>query len=371
MKRRLIAGAAMLLAYSTPHAESGVNLYGLISTGILYANNQNGHSQVQMPNGPMQTPRWGLRGTEELGGGVNAFYTLEGGFAIDTGTLSQGGRLFGRQAFVGMSSQQLGTITLGRQYDLPAATLWPYESATQFAAFGTHIGDSDNVFNTFRVNNTLAYKSPTYGGLQFAGMFSLGEKPGDFRSNNAYSLGVSYKSGDLSVGVAYEELNTPNSASNQSGAVVGDYGFTSPFVTSLASGAKVEHQRIFGTGGAYQFGKTGVSLLYTNVRFDYLDKTRLTVNNGEISVTHNISPELLLGVAYIYTWGEYQPGGNQPKWHQVNLGADYFLSKRTDLFLVGIYQRAAGDATYAQIYTLSPSSTKSQVTAVAGIRHKF
>jgi len=153
--------------------------------------------------------------------------------------------------------------------------------------------------------------------------------------------------------------------------VVGDYGFSSPFVTSKASGAKVDHQRIFGAGGAYQFGKVGVSALYTNVRFDYLDNTRLTVNNGEISVTDYITPNLLLGAAYIYTWGEYQPGGSQPKWHQVNLGADYFLSKRTDLFLVGIYQRAAGDATYAQIYTLSPSSTRSQVTAVTGIRHKF
>lgn len=371
MKQSAIIATSLLLGCSAAQAESGVNLYGLISTGIQYANNQNGHSQVQMPNGPMQTPRWGLRGTEELGGGTTAFYMLEGGFAIDTGTLSQGGRLFGRQAFIGMSSESLGTITLGRQYDLPSATLWPYESATQFAAFGSHIGDSDNVFNTFRVNNTLGYKSPSFGGLQFAGMLSLGEKPGDFRNNDAYSLGVSYKSSNLSLGVAYEELHMPNSATNQSGAVVGDYGFTSPFVTSLASGAKVEHQRIFGAGGAYQFGKTGVSLLYTNVRFDYLDKTRLTVNNAEISVTHNISPSLLLGAAYIYTWGEYQPGGNQPQWHQVNMGADYFLSKRTDLFLVGIYQRAAGDANFAQIYTLAPSSTKSQVTAVAGIRHRF
>jgi predicted porin len=227
------------------------------------------------------------------------------------------------------------------------------------------------VFNTFRVNNTIAYKSPSYGGVQFAGMFSLGENPGDFHSNNAYSFGVSYKNGDISLGAAYEELNTPGSPTNPNGAVVGDYGFTSPFVTSRTSGARVDQQRIFGTGGAYQFGKVGVSMLYTNVHFKYLDNTNLTVNNGEISVTDYVTPNLLLGAAYIYTWGEYRPIANSPKWHQVNLGADYFLSKRTDLFLVGIYQRAAGDATFAQIYTLSPSSTRSQVSAVAGIRHKF
>jgi predicted porin len=371
MKRSAIVATTVLLACSASHAESGVDLYGLISTGIVYANNQNGHSNFQLANGPMQTPRWGLRGTEDLGGGTKAIFTLESGFAIDTGTSSQSGRLFGRQAFVGMTSQDLGTVTLGRQYDLSAATLWPYESATQFAAYGTHIGDSDNVFNTFRVNNTIAYKSPSYGGLQVAGMFSLGEKPGDFHSNNAYSLGVSYKSNNLSLGVAYEELNTPNSPTNQSGAVVGDYGFTSPFLTSLATGARVDRQRTLGAGGAYQFGPVGVSMLYTNVRFNYLDNTRLTVNNGEISVTDYITPNLMVGAGYIYTWADYHAMDNSPKWHQVNLGADYFLSKRTDVFLVGIYQHAAGDATYAQIYTLSPSSTKSQVSAVMGIRHKF
>ncbi|GAB7550251.1 porin [Cupriavidus sp. 8B] len=371
MKRSAIVATTLLLACSASHAQSGVNLYGLISTGIVYANNQNSHSSFQMANGPMQTPRWGLRGEEDLGGGNKAIFTLESGFSVTNGAASQGGRMFGRQAFVGMSSQDLGTVTLGRQYDLSAATLWSFESATQFAAYGTHIGDSDNVFNTFRVNNTIAYKSPSYGGLQFAGMFSLGEKPGDFRSNNAYSLGISYKRNDLSLGVAYEELNTPNSPTNQSGAVVGDYGFTSPFLTSLATGAKVDRQRIWGAGGAYQFGPVGVSVLYTNVRFNYLDNTRLTVNNGEISVTDYITPNLMVGAAYIYTWGDYRPMDNSPKWHQVNLGADYFLSKRTDLFLVGIYQHAAGDARYAQIYTLSPSSTKTQVSAVAGIRHKF
>jgi len=371
MKRSAIIATSLLLGCSAAQAESGVNLYGLISTGIQYANNQGGHSQVQMPNGPMQTPRWGLHGTEELGGGNSVFFTLEGGFSIDTGALSQGGRLFGRQAFIGMTSPELGTITLGRQYDLPAATLWSYESATQFAAFGTHIGDSDNVFDTFRVNNTIAYKSPSYGGFQVSGMLSLGEQPGDFKSNSAFSFGASYKAGDVSLGVAYEELNTPNAASNQSGAVVGDYGFTSPFVTSPTNGAKVDKQRIFGAGGAYQFGKVGASLLYTNVRFDYLDNTHLNLNNAELSVTDNITPNLLVGAGYIFTWGEYQPMSTTPQWHQVNVGADYFLSKRTDLFLVGIYQRAAGDAKFAQIYTLAPSSTKSQATAVMGIRHRF
>ncbi|MGF6919449.1 porin [Paraburkholderia sp. 40] len=150
--------ASYLLSFAgLASAQSSVTLYGLISTAIAYANNQKGGSSWFVANGPMQPPRFGLKGTEDLGGGLHAIFTLESGFSITNGSLSQGGRMFGRQAFVGLSSDRIGTITVGRQYDLGAATLCAYESACQFAAYGTHIGDNDNVFNTFRVNNAVIF----------------------------------------------------------------------------------------------------------------------------------------------------------------------------------------------------------------------
>lgn len=159
MNRRLFVLAAAALACQTASAQSSVTLYGLISSGIVYANSQKGadhqgHSTWQFASGPMQTPRWGMRGTEDLGGGLSAIFTLENGYSIGTGTLSQGGREFGRQAFVGLSSNTYGTVTLGRQYD-EAVTLCIFESACQFAAYGSHIGDSDNVFDSFRINNAV------------------------------------------------------------------------------------------------------------------------------------------------------------------------------------------------------------------------
>ena len=131
--------------------------------------------------------------------------------------------------------------------------------------------------------------------------------------------------------------------------MVADYGFSSPFVEPRRRG--VDRQRIFGAGGAY-VRALGVSLSTCALRL--LDRTRLGLNNAEVSTTYNLSPRLLLGLAYIYTWGAYKPSETRPKWHQINIGADYFLSKRTDLYVTGIYQRAAGDAQFAQIYTLLP-----------------
>ena len=282
---------------------------------------------------------------------------------MTNGTASQNGRMFGRQVYVGLQSNDYGTITLGRQYDLANAVLWPYESATQFAAYGTHIGDSDNVFNTFRVNNTVIYKSPVYDGLQVSGMYSLGGQT-QSQSNNA-ALGLNYQRGGLSLGTMYEVVNTPNSPTNQDGAVVADYGFSSPFVKS--GGAGVDRQRIFGAGGAY--GALGVSLLYAcALRLPGPDPAGAEQRR---SVDHVQPVAAPAGLAYIYTWGAYKPSETRPKWHQINIGADYFLSKRTDLYVTGIYQRAAGDAQFAQIYTLLPSSGRSQVSTVVGMRHRF
>lgn len=375
MNRRVIVAAVTALACQVASAQSSVTLYGLISTGIVYANNQKGtdkqgHSTWQFASGPMQTPRWGMKGVEDLGGGLKAIFTLEGGYNVGNGTMSQGGREFGRQAFVGLSSNEFGTVTFGRQYD-EAVTLCVFSSACQFAAYGAHIGDNDNVFDTFRINNAVQYKSVEYRGLQFEGLYGFSNKAGGFSDNRAYSAAAQYRNGPLSLGVAYLQVDAPNDPNNPNGAVVGDYGFSSPFVTNPATASGVSKQRMFGAGGAWAFGSANLSLLYTNVRFEYLDASRLTLQNAEISFTDFVRPDLKLGAAYIFTTGQYHPQDNSPKWHQVNAGVDYLLSKRTDLFLVGIYQKAAGDARYAQIYTLSPSATKTQVSAVIGLRHKW
>lgn len=370
MKRVAFFAALFALSCSEVYAQSSVTLYGLISTGIEYNNNQQGKSAWQLVSGPMQTPRWGIRGKEELGGGLKAIFTLESGFSLTSGTLSQGGREFGRQAFIGLSSDRFGTVTIGRQYD-EAVTLCAFESACQFATYGAHIGDSDNVFDTFRVNNAVQYKSLNYHGLQFEGLYAFSNKPGSAGQNNEFSAAAQYVNGPLKVGVAFLQANDPGTPQNSNGAVVGDYGFTSPFTSNPVTGAGVRSQRMVGAGGAYAMGNASLSLLYTNVRFNYLDASRLTVQNAQVSLTDYLRPNLLAGLAYIFTTGQYAPQTTSPKWHQINAGIDYFLSKSTDLFLVGIYQRAAGDAPYAQIYTLSPSSTKSQISVSAGMRYRF
>lgn len=359
-----------LLAAADAHAQSSVTLYGLISEAIAYTNNQKGHSAYQLVTGAPQPSRWGMRGVEDLGGGNKAIFVLENGFNLNNGTLGQGGREFGRQAYVGLSNANWGTLTAGRQIGIMNQTLYAFESATQFADFVTHIGDNDNIFATYRLNNTVQYASAVYSGFKVQTQYSFSNAAGDFANNSEFGAGANYTHGPLSLGAAYEVVRMPASASNTSGAVYGDYGFTSPFVASVG-GAGVAKQQSGAFGAAYLIGKANLSVLYSHSKFSYLDATSLNLNNYEATGTYMVRPDLLLGLSYTFTDGRYSGGGGHPKWHQVSGGVDYFLSKRTDISLIGVYQHAAGSADIAEIYSLSPSSTASQTSVILGMRTKF
>jgi predicted porin len=101
-------------------AQSNVTVYGILDTGIVHTTNANaaGDSITKMPSLTGSVPsRLGFRGVEDLGGGLQAVFVLENGLGVDTGTAGQGGRLFGRQAYVGLKGAW-GTLSLGRQVNM-------------------------------------------------------------------------------------------------------------------------------------------------------------------------------------------------------------------------------------------------------------
>jgi len=165
--------AASLLAVAPLLASAqSVTMYGVVDTGVEFVNNIGaaGNSVVRMNTLTGTVPsRWGLRGTEDLGGGLKSIFVLEGGFAPDSGTANQGGRLFGRQALVGLSNQW-GQISFGRQYTMLFwATLDPDILGPN--AFGS--GSLDSYLPNTRADNAIAYKG-TFGGLTMGATYSFG-----------------------------------------------------------------------------------------------------------------------------------------------------------------------------------------------------
>src|ERR1700761_8451239 len=114
MKKILIATAVAASFASAAHAQSSVTLYGALDAALTYTSNVAGGSKYSLGSSNDEN-RFGLRGTEDLGGGLKTVFTLEQGFNLNDGSQGNASRMFSRQAFVGLSSQ-FGTVTLGRQY---------------------------------------------------------------------------------------------------------------------------------------------------------------------------------------------------------------------------------------------------------------
>ncbi|QCP54149.1 porin [Trinickia violacea] len=377
MKNKIISAAVLSVFAATAHAQSSVTLYGLIDAGIVYTNNQGGSSAWQEQSSMLSNEVWGLRGSEDLGGGMSAIFRLENGFNLQNGRTTYSGTMFGRQAYVGLQSDKYGTLTLGRQYDavvdeLGAIALANNGDGNNLAA---HPFDNDNVDDSFYINNSAKYVSPTYNGLQAEVQYGFSNAAGGFSNNRAYSVGATYSNGPINLAAAYLQLN--NGGLTSSGALT-----SNDFVSFPAA-----RQRVMGAGGNYTYGPAVVGLLWTHTLFDNTQPGENSViaqpfdslhfDNYEVNVHYAVTPSISLAGAYTFTQGAFSgsTGSADPKWHQVTLMADYSFSKRTDVYLEGVYQHAYGaDGTAfegAYINGLAQSSTSNQVAATVGIRTRF
>ncbi|WP_168794140.1 porin [Paraburkholderia aromaticivorans] len=400
MKKTLLTVCLAATFPAAVHAQSAVTLYGIIDEGLSYTSNAatinsngsvSGHSAVRLLSGVMQQSRWGLRGSEDLGGGMKAIFMLENGFDASTGKFGQGGLLFGKKAWVGLSSA-FGTVTLGRQYDTNVDILGPFEVGDQWGGYmAAHPGDLDNINNTNSTNNSIKFTSNTYGGLTVEALYSLGGMAGNFSRNRIWSVSAGYVNGPLALGVGYLDVANPNtsffgSTGSPAATVNGVPG--SNMVSPVYSGyASAKSMHVIGAGASYLFGAATFGATYSNTSFRDLGDLssgpnpaglsgNATLNNAEVNFKYQITPDLLCGLAYDYTKGSSVKGMTGASYHQFASGIDYFLSKRTDVYLIGVYQKALGtDSTgkeaVAAINGPSASADDKQVVVRVGMRHKF
>ncbi|MBV8628197.1 MAG: porin, partial [Paraburkholderia sp.] len=370
--------------------------YGLIDAGITYTNNQrvsatSGHSAWQATSGTVNGSRWGLRGSEDLGGGRKANITMENGFSIMNGTASQSGRMFGRQAFVGLASNQYGAVTLGRQYDSVVDYLAPLSNTgTQYGGtIAAHPYDNDNLNNSIRFNNTVKYSSVNYAGFKFGGTYSFSNST-EFANNRAYSFGASYNWAGLNVAAGYLQLNNDAPTGrflNANGPAASAPGAQTGEWTFLAG-----RQRTFGGGINYTFGPATAGFVYTQTNLSNtagggissaksgVATTGIAFNansarfqNFEGNIRYALTPALSLAGAYTYTRANLG-GGVNPNYNTVALQSDYALSKRTDVYLQGDWQHVSSNSQNIGAYLNglgSASATQDQVAVTVGMRHRF
>ena len=187
------------------HAQSNVTVYGLLDAGVV---SERGCTTdcppTKLSSGVASGSRLGVRGSEALGGGTAAIFTLESGINVDTGTLDQNGRLFGRQAYVGLQGP-LGSITLGRQYNLQYLALTDVGDPFK----GGMAGSATNLvgYSSRRIDNAVQVASPDMHGVSAIASYGFGEVSGDASANRAWGISVGLETGPLTVRAAYQNRN--------------------------------------------------------------------------------------------------------------------------------------------------------------------
>jgi len=372
---------ALLAAAGAANAQSSVTLYGAIDNGIQYVNNNGGKSQVGLADSTVLSDRWGLKGSEDLGNGLKAIFQLESGFSVNTGKLYQNNSLFGRQAYVGLASQQFGTLTLGRQYDAVTDMVqgmtgdaWTYLFATP--------GDVDNNDNSSRFNNSVKYLSPVFSGLQGEATYSFGGTPGSVGSSQSWSAAATYGIGQFSLAAGYLSMRNTGSATVRDGwasttssqAGTGTV-FNSSINSAFATAASVDIAQV---GAQYVWGPFTGSVRYSNALYRPDGQSAFSsiqrYNVGSALLQYQLTPALGFALDYAYVHGngnEFANGSSSQSYNQIGAGAQYSLSKRTSLYVVGAYQHASSGHTASISSTGIDSSTQNQVIGVAGLVHKF
>ncbi|MEC5160992.1 general bacterial porin, GBP family [Janthinobacterium sp. CG_23.3] len=208
MKKSIISLAVLAAASNVAFAQSNVTIYGTVDAGIVNERGAAAGSVTKVTSGVSSASRLGFRGTEDLGSGLAAIFALEAGFNVDKGTSTEGG-LFGRQAYVGLKSANLGTVTLGNQYTSYYKAL--SEVADPFGA--GYAGTATNLFPTSqRAQNSIVYVSPAVAGFTGEVNYSVGEQAGSNKSGRQVGAAVAYANGPLNARVVYNLTNNDQTA---------------------------------------------------------------------------------------------------------------------------------------------------------------
>ncbi|VVE50001.1 porin [Pandoraea capi] len=380
MKRAKWALGLLTLSTGLSYGQSNVTLYGVIDTGINYVSNSGGKSQWSMVDGTLSGiygSRWGITGSEDLGGGRSIAFKLENGFNSANGQLFQGGRQFGRQAYIELRDRSLGSLAIGRQYDEIVDFVQSTTFNGNWGPMFAHASDIDNTSDSYRVNNAIKFTSVDYGGLSFGAMLGLSNSnsPGT-ATVGTWSAGTRYRIGSLLIAAGYLQAKHPatlfpdgNFQANTSGAAIGAAG---PF-SYVGNPASLQE---WGLGATWNIDAVTLGANYTRTLFGQANGTTATATftNYEVWANYQFAPSWTVGAEYTYTAGSVGYLGTSPGYQLVGVVIDKKLSKRTELYAMSSFQRANADAAHADIFEgaiASASSSRNQAVLRVGMVHKF
>jgi predicted porin len=355
MKRYIpVLALAATMAPTLAHAQSGAIVpYGRIDVAIdsLRFSSTPTVRSTSTTALSTDTSYWGFAGTEELGKGSRAYFKMEGGFSVDTGAQASPTVLFNREAYVGLGSDQYGSVQLGSQY---GAAFWitaksdPFQRSSNGAIFNLVQQNAGNKQRGYRLvqDNAVQYISPSIGGVTVRALFGMAERTADPKDLGAFqSIGVEYGRGPFYIG-----------ASAESEKIAGV-----PATTTVA-------KKTFTLGTTYDFR---VVKLYGYLMRNTQDKLK-DADGYMVGLTYPVGANGTVRTSYSHYRLSDTPGF---KAGVAALGYTYALSKRTTLYTSYAQlanDRAANFGLWPSSKTFGQPALGQNVNSVElGIRHFF
>jgi len=378
MQKKIIALAIAGLASTAAFAQTNVTIYGSVDMGYAYRyDNINSRSNTQsaIDGGQAQGNRLGFKGVEDLGNGLKAVFLVEQGLGVDASSDASSAAgtnksiSFTRQAYVGLTGG-FGTAIAGRLY----TPHFSFVSAIDPFAAGT-VGQYKNVyggglFDPTRVDNAVAYVSPSWGGFTITGAYS----------NNA--IGQEAATGIVNNGINATAVSSVGNAQNNT-----VYALLARYTAGPVDAGLNLHRIAMGStvttksydnvtlAGTYDFKVVKLHALYSyNIKDEATGGSDVRIENWMAGVTVPVGKFDIKG-SYMFSDGNNAAGGNA---QQIALGANYNLSKRTDLYTA--YSFIDNDSARFNNVTIrragvvgdaSNSGLDAQQGFQVGIRHKF
>lgn len=360
MKKTLISVAVLGAMSSAAFAQSNVTIYGIVDAGIVSEHGGKDGGVNKVSSGVANASRIGFRGTEDLGGGLSAIFTLESGYNVDTGAQDVSGTLFNRQAFVGLRSTTAGTLTIGRQY-----TPWYNALAQVGDPFAAGLaGSAKNLFpangTNLRNSNAVVYQTPVYSGLSGEVFYGLGEQD-DSSVRRQISAAVSYTNGPLNARVAYNSRKNDNGTATTIGTQDGigrNYLLAVNYDFTVAKAYFMYNQNKGLNSTAYSNGGTA----YTSVAVPASQDSREALLGVQVPVTSAGK------VIASFIYNDDREGANRDA-KQWAIGYTHDISKRT----TGYVSFAKIDNKNGASFTVGGNSEAGSGDRAynVGIRHAF
>jgi predicted porin len=366
---KCVFGVTVVAAASTAVADTNVTLYGVVDVFAQYLDNGGTHSFSQRSGGATGS-LFGFKGSEDLGAGLKANFTLENGFNANNGAgFADTTALFYRQAWMGLSHDKYGSVSFGRQYQPSFRIVYPTDpfraneilSPLAASVLAVDRNTLATQYATGRTSNSMLYQSPDLRGVQFFAMYGFAAtvtQPVPSTSGNMLDLGLSYSGYGLYAGLGYQNQHP--------GAE------TFPGLPATLNLLGTEH---FIGALAYRIGIVNFQFNYSYNRPKDAPARSMaallgaghSVSIAELGATIQATAADVFEIAGI----QRKVRGAHDNTPGIQIGYDHSISKRTSVYARAGYLKNNGTATMSWPGVTVTQQGTSQKLALIGMTHRF